>query len=230
MQKRAKKTGSHPVFKARPIMVDPTPIAVPAAADVPSATVGSKFQAKTMLLMTALETVKCMNPTKPQPRKIVDSSGKKWKRVKKKKVRKHKHKSPATTDSPLERAQTVPPLELVDDASGPPLKRMQTAPSKCKLSNKEHKAHFRISQAAWSKKTVPAESELKKLPAISEPKKLPAISESKKVPADSELKKDMIAPDLDRIVSLDSEATRRWLAKDQENHKQELRGRLWSDA
>merc|ERR1712000_554315 len=108
-------------------------------------------------------------------------------------------------------------------------KRMQSAPSKPKptrkgkdkLSKKEHKAHFRISQAAWSKKEVPT---------ISEHIKLPAISESKKVPADSELKKDMIAPDLDRIVSLDSEATRRWLAKDQENHKQELRGRLWSDA
>lgn len=177
----------------------------------------------------------------------MSTSGKKWKRVKKK-VRRHKHKSPDATDSdsPLERSQTVPPLELVDDASGPPLKRMQTAPSKPKrtrkgkdkLSNKEHQAHFRISQAAWAKKEVPADSELKKLPAISEPIKLPAISESKKVPADSELKKDMIAPDLDRIVSLESDAmvkldpdaTRKWLAKDQENHKQQLRGRLWSDA
>merc|ERR1711964_858950 len=115
----------------------------------------------TMLVMTALETVECMKPKKH----LVDSSGKKWKRIKVK-VHRHKHKSPAkaipdlTTDSEgpswdpdqertassLERAQTVPALK----PTAPSLKRTQTTgstPSKrtrIKVRKRRHKSPTKI--------------------------------------------------------------------------------------
>jgi len=218
VEKRALKTGNKPMFRPRQdsIKVDST-LVVPTDADVPIATVGSKLQAKALQVMAALETVDCMKP-KSKPRKLVDSSGKKWKRVK---VRRKKHKSLATDSEGglLERAQTVP--ADAPEPTAPCLKRMQTTPSRPKRTRKhkpKHKPHFRISKQNWSK-DAPADSEPKK--------KVPVDSEQKKVPVDA-LKKDMVSPDLERIVSLDSDATRRFLAKDQENHKDKLRESLWS--
>jgi len=208
VEKRALKTGNKPMFRPRQdsIKVDST-LVVPTDADVPIATVGSKLQAKALQVMAALETVDCMKP-KSKPRKLVDSSGKKWKRVK---VRRKKHKSLATDSEGglLERAQTVP--ADAPEPTAPCLKRMQTTPSRPKRTRKhkpKHKPHFRISKQNWSKDA-------------------PVDSEQKKVPVDA-LKKDMVSPDLERIVSLDSDATRRFLAKDQENHKDKLRESLWS--